>query len=263
MQAAMRYVCRISCAVSMVWTAPVSWALCKGFEGMKTIGLIGGMSWESSALYYRVINEAVRARLGGLHSARMLLWSLDFAEIERCQSASRWDDAAAILADAAERLEQAGADIILIGANTMHRIADDVQAAVAVPLLHIADATARAVEDVGAARPLLLGTEYTMSQDFYVGRLQREHGMDIVVPDADSRVMIHRVIFDELCQGQVLDSSRRAYQRVIDSMRDQGADAVILGCTEIGLLIGADDVAMPVLDTARIHAHAAVDFALD
>lgn len=229
---------------------------------MKTIGLIGGMSWESSALYYRFINEGVRDRLGGLHSAKLLLWSLDFAAVEACQQDSRWQDAEAMLAHAAQRLEAAGADVILIGANTMHRVAGGVQAVVGVPLLHIADATAQAIRSVGAQKPILLGTRYTMEQDFYTGRLRDRHGIDVLVPEADDRGMINRVIFDQLCRGQVDDDSRQAYLRVIDALRRQGGDAVVLACTEIGLLLGDDDVAMPLLDTARIHADAAVDFAL-
>lgn len=187
---------------------------------------------------------------------------MDFAEIETCQRQGRWDEATVILADAAQRLEQAGAQVVLIGANTMHRVADDVQTAIDAPLLHIADATAEAVCAAGSARPILLGTEYTMTQDFYAGRMSRTHGIDVLVPDEASRQMIHRVIFEQLCRGQVLDSSRRDYLQVIETMQSQGADGVILACTEIGLLLGDGDVNMPVFDTAHLHAEAAVAFAL-
>lgn len=226
------------------------------------IGLIGGMSWESSAEYYRIINQAVRSRLGGLRSARCLMWSFDFGEIEALQHAGRWDDAAALLADAARRLERGGADFFLICTNTMHRVADQVQAAVGIPLLHIADATAERVKARGIKRVGLLGTAFTMEQDFYKGRLQRGFGLDVLVPDAGDRAMVHRVIYDELVQGRVEPASRDAYRAVIARLAGRGAEAVILGCTELMLLVTPDDSPVPLFDTTRIHAEAAAERAL-
>ena len=225
------------------------------------IGLMGGMSWESSAEYYRIINQTVRDRLGGLRSARCLMWSFDFGEIEALQHAGQWEDAAALLADAARRLERGGADFFLICTNTMHRMADQVQAAVRIPLLHIADATAARVYAKGIKRVGLLGTAFTMEQDFYKGRLQRA-GLHVLVPDAEDRAAVHRVIYDELVQGRVEPASRDAYRAVIARLVGRGAEAVILGCTEIMLLIGPDDSPVPIFDTTRIHAEAAVERAL-
>lgn len=229
---------------------------------MRTIGLIGGMSAESTAIYYRLINEDVRGRLGGHHSARLILWSVDFAEIEAMQRAAAWTQAGNVLADAARRLEVAGADAVLIAANTMHKVADQVAAAVRVPLLHIADATAVAVKAVGCRRPLLLATRYTMDQDFYKGRLKAMHGIDVAVPDEAGRVAVHDVIFGQLVRGVVLPSSKAMYLEFIAQAQRSGADGVIFGCTEIGMLLGAGDVDLPVFDTAALHAKAAVDFAL-
>lgn len=226
------------------------------------IGLMGGMSWESSAEYYRIINQGIRDRLGGLRSARCLLWSFDFGEVEALQHAGRWDDAAALLADAARRLERGGADFFLICTNTMHRVADAVQAAVRIPLLHIADATAERVKAQAIRRVGLLGTAFTMEQDFYKGRLQREFGLDVIVPEAEDRATVHRVIYDELVQGRVEPASRDAYRAVIARLAGRGAEAVILGCTEITLLVGPEDSPVPLFDTTRIHAEAAVDRAL-
>ena len=225
------------------------------------IGLIGGMSWESSAEYYRIINQGVRDRLGGLRSARCLMWSFDFGEIEALQHAGRWEDAAALMADAARRLERGGADFFLICTNTMHRVADQVQAAVRIPLLHISDATAERVHARGIKRVGLLGTAFTMEQDFYKGRLQRG-GLDVIVPEAEDRAAVHRVIYDELVQGRVEPASRDAYRAVIARLAGRGAEAVILGCTEIMLLIGPSDSPVPLFDTTRIHAEAAVERAL-
>ena len=225
------------------------------------IGLMGGMSWESSAEYYRIINQAVRDRLGGLRSARCLLWSFDFGEIEALQHAGHWDEAASLLIDAARRLERGGADFFLICTNTMHRVADQVQAAVRIPLLHIADATAERVHAQGIRRIGLLGTAFTMEQDFYKGRLQRG-GLDVIVPEAEDRAAVHRVIYDELVQGRVEPASRDLYRAVIARLAGRGAEAVILGCTEIMLLIGPSDSAVPLFDTTRIHAEAAVERAL-
>ena len=228
----------------------------------RVIGLMGGMSWESSAEYYRIINEAVRDRLGGLASARCLMWSFDFAEIEALQHAGRWDDAAALLVDAARRLERGGAEVVLICTNTMHRMADQVAAAVAIPLLHIADPTATLIQAQGMRRVGLLGTAFTMEQDFYKGRLRDRFGLDVLIPDDADRALVHRVIYEELVQGRVEPSSRAAYRAVIARLAARGAEAVILGCTEIMLLVRPEDSAVPLFDTTRIHAEAAVAWAL-
>jgi amino-acid racemase len=228
---------------------------------MLKIGLLGGMSWESSAEYYRLANELVRDRLGGLHSAECLLYSVDFADIEAMQAAGRWDDAAVALAAAAKSLQAAGADLLLLCTNTMHKVADQVQAAVSIPLLHLADATAAAVRQAGAATVGLLGTAFTMEQDFYRDRLAA-HGLTVLVPDADDRALVHRVIYDELCLGVVSDASRGAYRDVIARLVGRGAQGVILGCTEIELLVGPEDSAVPVFPTTRLHVEAAVDRAL-
>lgn len=227
----------------------------------KVIGLIGGMSWESSAEYYRIVNEQVRDRLGGLRSARCLMWSFDFAEIEALQHAGRWDDATALMVDAARRLERGGADFLLICTNTMHRMAADVQAAVGIPLLHIADPTADRIRAAGLRRVGLLGTAFTMEQDFYKGRLADRHGLEVLIPEEADRATVHRIIYDELVQGRVEPASRQAYREVIARLVERGAEAVILGCTEIMLLVGAEDSAVPLFDTTAIHAEAAVDLA--
>ncbi len=228
----------------------------------KVIGLIGGMSWESSSEYYRIINQAVREKLGGLRSARCLMWSFDFGEIEALQHAGRWDDAAALMIDAAQRLERGGADFFLICTNTMHRMADQVQAAVRIPLLHIADPTAERIKAQGITRVGLLGTAFTMEQDFYKGRLQDRFGLDVIVPDADDRAMVHRIIYDELVQGRVEAASREAYREIIARLVERGAGAVILGCTEIMLLVKPQDSNVPLFDTTGIHAEAAVERSL-
>jgi aspartate racemase len=228
----------------------------------KVIGLIGGMSWESSAEYYRIINERVRDRLGGLRSARCLMWSFDFAEIEALQHVGRWDDATALMIEAARRLERGGADFILICTNTMHRMADEVQAAIRLPLLHIADPTAERIKAAGLRRVGLLGTAFTMEQDFYKGRLADRHGLEVLLPGDDDRAMIHRVIYDELVQGRVEPASREAYRDVIALLVEHGAEAIILGCTEIMLLVRPADSSVPLYDTTTIHAEAAVELAL-
>ncbi|WP_307172594.1 aspartate/glutamate racemase family protein [Streptomyces sp. B3I7] len=228
---------------------------------MKTIGLIGGMSWESTAEYYRILNERTRDRLGGLHSARCVVYSVDFAEIERLQVQGRWAEAGTVLAEAARSLEAAGADLLLICTNTMHKVADMVAAAVSVPLLHLADATADAVRASGLRRVGLLGTAFTMEQDFYRGRLEQA-GLDVRIPERDGRALVHRVIYEELCVGVVRDDSRAAFQRVIKDLVAHGAEGVILGCTEIELLIGPQDSPVPIFPTARLHAEAAVADAL-
>ena len=230
--------------------------------GQRVIGLIGGMSWESSATYYRVINEMVRSRLGSVHSAQCLMWSFDFAPIEALQKEERWDKGTALLIDAARRLEDGGADFFLICANTMHRMADEVAAAVSIPLLHIADATAERIRAAGFQRVGLLGTAYTMEEDFYKGRLHDRFGLDVLIPEAADRAVIHRVIYEELVRGRIEAASRDAYRSAIARLVERGAEAVALACTEIGLLIGAEDAAVPLFDTALIHAEAAVERAL-
>lgn len=229
---------------------------------MRTIGLIGGMSWESTAVYYRHLNECVRGRLGGLHSADILLRSVDFDEIVQLQKVGDWDGASEVLAKIGADLESAGADCLLICTNTMHLLADEVQAAVSVPLLNIIDITARAVRAGGFRRPLVLATRYTMEQDFYIGRMRAAHGVNPIVPDAAGRARVHDVIFDELCQGRVEPAARRDYLAIIDAAAADGADCVIFGCTEIGLLLSPDDVSLPAFDSTLLHAEAAVDFAL-
>lgn len=229
---------------------------------MLTIGLIGGMSWESTAEYYRIINQSVRDRLGGLHSARIVLVSVDFAEIEQLQAAGDWDAAGALLAQAARSLEAAGADFLLICTNTMHRVAGAVAAAVSIDLLHLADATADAVLARGLTTVGLLGTSFTMEQDFYRGRLAAR-GLRVVVPPPADRELVHRVIYDELCLGIITDDSRAAYAQIIERLVAQGAEGIILGCTEIELLVDPDAASpVPLFPTARIHAQAAADSAL-
>lgn len=230
-------------------------------RGVKTIGLVGGMSWESSLHYYRLINEGVRARLGGLHSAELVMWSVDFAPIERMQAEGRWDDAGARLGQAAAALARAGADFVVLCTNTMHRVADRVEAAAGIPLLHIADATAAEVRRRGLARVGLLGTRFTMEEPFYRARLER-HGLAVVTPGAEERALVHRVIYDELCRGRVEPASRADYRRIAAGLVAAGAEGVIFGCTEIGMLLAADDVAAPTFDTTAIHAAAAVARAL-
>ncbi|MDD3446230.1 MAG: aspartate/glutamate racemase family protein [Zavarzinia sp.] len=228
----------------------------------KVIGLIGGMSWESSAEYYRIINRAMRDRLGGVHSARSLMWSVDFGHIERLQHQGDWATLEGEMIDAAQRLEAGGADFFLICTNTMHRMADAVAGAVSIPLLHITDPTAVAIKAAGHTRIGLLGTAFTMEQDFYKGRLAARHGLDVLVPEADDRRIVHDVIYGELVAGVVRDESRALYRAVIERLAARGAEAVILGCTEIMLLIGPADSTLPLFDTITLHALAAVDQAL-
>ena len=229
---------------------------------MKTIGLIGGMSWESTVPYYQDINRAIGARLGGLHSAKIVLYSVEFQEIERLQHAGRWEEAGVILAEAARAVRRAGADVIVLCTNTMHKVAPQIEAAVDVPFLHIADATAVRVKAAGVARIGLLGTRFTMEESFYRGRLESQHGLEVLVPPEDERTLVHRVIYEELCLGQVREDSRRAFQTVVAGLAARGAEGVILGCTEIGLLLRPEDAPVPLFDTGRIHAEAAVEFAL-
>jgi aspartate racemase len=229
---------------------------------MKRIGLLGGMSWESSAEYYRFVNEAVRERLGGLHSADCLLRSVDFAVVEELQRTGRWHEAGKLLAAEAQALVAGGAELLVLCTNTMHRVADQIAAAVEVPFVNIADTTADAVRTAGLSTVGLLATAYTMEQDFYVGRLQRIHGLAVVVPGAEDRRLVHDVIYQELCLGIVKDESRQAYRRVISGLVDRGAEGILLGCTEIDLLIGPQDAPVPIFDTTRLHAERAVDLAL-
>ncbi|WP_281188810.1 aspartate/glutamate racemase family protein [Vibrio harveyi] len=230
---------------------------------MKTIGLIGGMSWESTANYYQIINREVKARLGGLHSGKVCLYSVDFAEIETLQHQGRWDDTAIILAQAVKSVEAGGADFILICTNTMHKVADQIQQAVNIPLVHIADATAEQLVVDGIKKVGLLGTRFTMEQDFYKQRLIDKFGVDVVVPSSDDQTIVHDVIYNELCKGEVRDDSRQHYLTIIEKLVEQGAEAVILGCTEIAMLVESQHTDVKLYDTTEIHAKAAVEKALD
>ncbi len=230
---------------------------------MKTIGMLGGMSWESTASYYRALNEGIKQRLGGLHSARICMHSVDFAEIETLQHQGDWQATADILCDAARSIEAGGADFLMICTNTMHKVAPQIEAAVSIPLLHIADATAERLQEDGIMRVGLLGTRFTMEQEFYKGRLSERYGIEVVVPDTAQRELVHDVIYSELCLGRVEDASRRAYLAVIDELAQQGAQGVILGCTEIAMLVAQRDTSVRLYDTTAIHAQKAVAFALD
>lgn len=221
---------------------------------MKTIGLIGGMSWESTAAYYRLLNEGVKNVYGGFHSAKILLYSVNFAEIEELQTAGRWEEAGIILADAASRLEQAGADCMMICTNTMHRVADQVASAIGVPLLHIADATAERIVHDRLKTVGLLGTSFTMEQEFYRGRLEKKFGLQVVIPEDVERKIVHDVIFNELCLGQIREDSRDDYKRIAENLARRGAEAIILGCTEISLLLSSRDTGLRLYDTTAIHA---------
>ncbi|MEJ5079299.1 MULTISPECIES: aspartate/glutamate racemase family protein [unclassified Ochrobactrum] len=229
---------------------------------MKTIGLIGGMSWESSQEYYRIINREVRAKLGGTHSAKSLMWSMDFAEIEDLQHQGKWDELTKLMIEAAQNLEKGGADFILICTNTMHKMASDIENATSIPLVHIADPTAEKIKAAGFSKVGLLGTAFTMEQDFYKGRLAAKYGLDVLTPDDADRKTVHDIIYQELVVGDVRDVSREKYRAVIQRLVERGAEAIILGCTEIMLLIGQQDSPVPVFDTTQLHAEAAVDWAL-
>ncbi|GAB2508070.1 aspartate/glutamate racemase family protein [Lysobacter humi (ex Lee et al. 2017)] len=229
---------------------------------MRTLGLIGGMSWESTLPYYRLVNERVRERRGGLHSAKLLLYSVDFAEVADLQHAGDWDGAAALMVDAARRLQAGGAEAIVICTNTMHLLAPAIAGAVDLPLLHVADVAAAAIRARGLNRVALLGTRFTMEQPFYRERLET-HGLDVLVPEADERDDIHRVIYDELCRGEIRGDSRERYRAIISALVARGAQGVVLGCTEIGLLVGAGDADVPLFDTTALHARAAADWALE
>lgn len=229
---------------------------------MKTIGLIGGMSWESSLLYYRLINEAVRDRLGGLHSARCLIYSVDFAEIEPLQHEGRWDEAAERMIEAARHIQNGGAAFIILCTNTMHKTAGNIEKHVTIPLLHIADPTAETIKSEGLKKVGLLGTRFTMEDNFYKGRLIDRHGLEVVIPSEDERRHVHQIIYDELCLGQIKQDSKERYREIMGNLVRQGTQGIILGCTEIGLLVGAEDSLVPIFDTTKIHAEAAVEFAL-
>jgi len=228
---------------------------------MKTIGMIGGMSWESSIEYYRLVNEGVKSQLGGLHSAQCLMYSVDFEEIERYQHAGDWEKATEVMIAAARRLESGGADFVLICTNTMHKMAREVQAAIGIPLLHIVDATVVSIKSRNIHKVGLLGTRFTMEGEFYSGRL-KAHGLDVVIPNQTDREIVHRVIYQELVLGKIIPESRQEFRRIIQNLQEEGAEGIVLGCTEIGLLIKEEDTYLPIFDTTRLHAQAAVDVAL-
>jgi aspartate racemase len=229
---------------------------------MKVIGLIGGMSWESTVPYYRQINETIKRRLGGLHSAKIILYSVDFHDIERLQHAGDWDGAGVLLAEAARALQAAGADFLVLCTNTMHKVAPTIEAAVGIPLFHIADPTAEEIKRAGLTTVGLLGTRFTMEQAFYRDRLSERHGLRVIAPDAEDRETVHRIIYEELCLGIINAESRNAYRRIMDNLAAQGAQAIILGCTEISLLVNQQDAKVPLFDTTAIHARAAAEEAL-
>lgn len=230
---------------------------------MKTVGLLGGMSWESTIPYYRIVNETVRDALGGLHSAKLVLYSVDYHEIEQLQRSGDWAEAGAALSAAAVSLEGAGAEAIVLCTNTMHKVAPAIEAAIGIPLLHIADPTAAAIKAAGLTTVGLLGTRFTMEEDFYRERLSGVHGIDVLIPEEHDRALVHSVIYDELCCGTVDDASRAEYRAVIDRLVAAGAQAIVLGCTEIGLLVGPEDSAVPLFDTTDLHARAAAHWALE
>lgn len=230
---------------------------------MKTIGLLGGMSWESTIPYYRQINQHIKQQLGGLHSAKIILYSVDFADIEALQRSGDWDRAGELLAEAAVKLQAAGADCLVLCTNTMHKVAAVIETAVTIPLLHIADATAEAIQLAGLKKVALLGTRFTMEQDFYKKRLTESYGLEVLVPDEESRALVHQVIYQELCLGLVKPDSRLQYQQIMADLVVQGAEAIILGCTEIALLVSAEDCAVPLFDTTFLHGQKAADYALE
>lgn len=229
---------------------------------MKTIGLLGGMSWESTVGYYRTINQSVKAYLGGLHSAKIVLYSVDFDPIEKLQHQGDWEGTAKILSEAALRIQAAGADFLLICTNTMHKVAPHIEKAVQIPVLHIADATAEVLVSDGVQKVGLLGTAFTMEHDFYKGRLNRKYGLDVLVPSIEDRKIVHDIIYQELCLGQIVDDSKAEYLRIIEGLAEKGAEAVILGCTEIGMLINQSDTGVKLYDTTAIHAEKAVEYAM-
>ncbi|MBS3818406.1 aspartate/glutamate racemase family protein [bacterium] len=230
---------------------------------MKIIGLIGGMSWKSSLEYYRIINERIKQKLGGLHSAKCVMYSVDFAEIEKLQHAGKWEEATEMMVDAAQRVERAGAEMVVICTNTMHRMASDVEKSVQIPLFHIADATAKRIESKGLNKVGLLGTRFTMEQEFYKGKLENVPNLQVLIPSEKEREYVHEVIFKELCVGMVKEKSKKRFQQIIENLVSQGAQGIILGCTEIPLLVKKEDSSVPLFDTTWIHASQAVDFALN
>ncbi len=230
---------------------------------MKKIGLIGGMSWESSLEYYRIINEAVKQRLGGLHSAESIMYSVDFDEIEKLQSQGNWQELTKVMIDSAQKLEKAGADLVIICTNTMHKMAGEVQNSINIPLLHIADATAEKIKEKGCNKVGLLGTRFTMEEDFYKGRLIEKHGLKVIVPNSEERQIVHDIIYNELCLGEIKETSKEQFKKVIENLVKNGADGVILGCTEIPLLIKQENVKVLLFDTTKIHAEYAVDYAIN
>lgn len=229
---------------------------------MKILGLIGGMSWESTIPYYRMINQQVKEQLGGLHSAKIILYSVDFHDIEQLQAKGDWQTAAQLLSDAAVSLKRAGAEVIVVCTNTMHKVADEIEAASGLPLLHIADATAAQIKQQGISKIGLLGTRYTMEQDFYRGRLTEKHNIEVITPDSADREIINRIIYEELCLGIINETSRQEYRRIMGKLEQQGVQGIIFGCTEITLLVNAQDANVPVFDTTAIHAKAAAEYAL-
>jgi len=231
-------------------------------KSMKTIGLLGGMSWESTLGYYRAINEGIKKTLGGLHSAKIAMYSVDFETIEKLQQAGDWEGTATILSEAAQSIQAAGADFLLICTNTMHKVAPEIEAAIQIPLLHIADATAEIIANEGIKSVGLLGTAFTMEQDFYKGRLINNYGLQVLVPNEDDRQIVHKVIYQELCLGNIKSDSKAEYLRIIDALAAQGAEAVILGCTEIGMLVNQTETNVRLLDTTAIHAEKAVEYAI-
>ncbi len=229
---------------------------------MKTIGMLGGMSWESTASYYRALNEGVKSRLGGLHSAKICLYSVDFDEIEKLQHQGNWSATALILTEAAKSVERGGADFLMICTNTMHKVVPEIESKISIPILHIADATAKSLVREGVTKVGLLGTRFTMEQDFYKGRISEKFGIDVIVPDADEQTVVHDIIYQELCLGQINSDSRERYLKIIANLHAQGAQAVILGCTEIALLVKQSDTAVPLYDTTEIHAAHGIEWAL-
>ncbi len=229
---------------------------------MKKIGLIGGMSWESSLEYYRIINETVKQKLGGLHSAKCVMYSVDFDEIEKLQHQGKWEDLTKIMIDCAQRLEKAGANLVIICTNTMHKMAGEVESSINIPLLHIADATAEKIKGKGFKKVGLLGTKFTMVEDFYKCRLIDKHAIEVIIPNSEEMQIIHDIIFNELCLGEIKETSKEQYKKIIINLAEKGAEGVILGCTEIPLLIKQEDVEVPLFDTIRIHAEFAVDYAI-
>jgi aspartate racemase len=232
-------------------------------KSMKTIGLVGGMSWESTLEYYRVINQYTKERLGGFHSAKIVLYSVDFAEVESQQHEGRWEDLTRLMTDAAQRVERAGAELLVICTNTMHKMADDVQRDIRIPVLHIVDVTAAAIQSRQMKKVGLLGTRFTMEQDFYKQRLIRKHGLEVLIPEEKEREDIHNILYDELCLGEIKEPSKGVFQNIIAGLESRGAQGIILGCTEIPLLVSQEDYKIPLFDTTTLHARAAVDFALE